>query len=82
MVEIKINKSGDYIKRVAVEVKVVPVEHRFKHARECNELNEQKNCKITVEKKLTKNQQIAYDQIIERQKFKEEKYIKKKFKKK
>jgi len=65
MVEIKIKiPDEDYFTRRAISVKEVPSELRYPHARNCAELKEQENCKLTVEKKLTKSQSEIYNMIL------------------
>ena len=53
-----------------------------KHTRECAELNEAKNCKITTSKDLTKEQKYFYNESFERQRRKEASAVNKKAKKK
>lgn len=54
----------DYITKRAKEVKVIPHHIRFSKTRKCKQLNQQKNCKIKVEKKLTKSQEEIYNEIL------------------
>ncbi len=51
------------------------------HTRPAREINQAINCKLTVGKKLTNDQMVLYNQILEEQRDKQEKYIKR-FKKK
>lgn len=77
MVEKKVPRiARDHITKLAKSVKVVE-EHVTRHTRTCYELNTSKNCKFTSEKKLTRDQQKAYNQILKDQRDKNERYIKK-----
>ena len=51
------------------------------HTRLAREINQAINCKLTVGKKLTNDQMVLYNQILEEQRDKQEKYVKR-FKKK
>ena len=70
-------------KRVGIGVvkKVVPLDLRLRHTRKASELNIATNSKNTVEKKLTKDQQGYYDQMLEDQRQREERRIDRKKKK-
>jgi hypothetical protein len=83
MVEKKIPQTNKehFIKR-AKSVKVVNLDVKLSHTRKCAELTEVKNCKITSEMKLTKKQQRYYSQVLEDQRDREERYMKKDIKKK
>lgn len=63
----------DFLTRSATEVKETSPEVRFSHTRPCYEVNEAKNCKITVEKEVSKSQSEFYGQVIAEQREKEEK---------
>jgi hypothetical protein len=72
MVEIKVKQPDPaYFTSGAVSKKETPAEIRFSHARICKELNQSENCKITVEKKLTRSQEQEYNMILKDQRDKE-----------
>jgi len=60
--------NADFYKGRSKEVKT----HDVNHTRPCSELAIEKNCKLTTEKKLTKNQSISYNQILKDQRDKDE----------
>ena len=74
MVEV-INRipKTDFLTRSATEVKETSPEIRSAHTRPCYEVNEAKNCKITVEKEVPKSQAEFYEQVLAEQREKEEK---------
>lgn len=70
-----------FIKR-AKSIRVIQLGTRIAHTRKCAELREGMNCKITSEKKLSKKESQYYGQVLERQRDRDEKYMKKNLKKK
>ena len=71
MVWKKINKpEEDYISKRAVSKKFSPMFSKA-HTRKAKELNLAKNCKKTVEKKLTKSQSKSYNFILDQQRMKD-----------
>lgn len=74
MVEV-FNKTPktDFLTRSATEVKETSPEIRFSHTRPCYEINEAKNCKMTVEKEVPREQAEFYEKAIAEQREKEEK---------
>ena len=65
-----INQKEKSLRSQAVEVANKPLFSSAK-TREAKEVNQQTNCKLVVEKKLTKNQESLYNQILEEQRIKD-----------
>jgi hypothetical protein len=70
----------DFISKKAVDKPMKPLFY-YSKTRESKELNLSQNCKVKTEKELTRRQKIIYNQILDDQREKEERYIKKKRKK-
>ena len=64
--------DADFFKKKATEVKIISDQAILRHTRKCNELNQATNCKITVEKKSTKQDQELYDQFLKEERLKNE----------
>ena len=60
-----------HISRRAIKKKANPL-FSHAHTRKGRELNQSENCKITTEKTLTRSQSIAYNQILDDQRMKNE----------
>ena len=67
---------------IGVVKKVISLDLRLRHTRKAIEANPAKNFKTTTEKKLTKDQQGYYEQMLEDQRQRDEERIKKNKKKK
>ena len=79
MVEVKeFRPSEKSITSHAIESKEPTMKIRLRGTRKSCELNQQRNCKITTEVKLTKAQKELYNQIIEDDREKTERKKKKK----
>ena len=77
MVEKKIpDVERNYYTSQAKEIKTPSLKLRLAHTRPSYEMHLNRNCKGTVEKKLSKAQQELAFQISEEQRIKNEKYIK------
>jgi len=82
MVEKKVpDVEREFYTKKAKEIKTPSLNLRLAHKRKSYEMNLNKNCKVTVEKKLSKAQQELSLQVSEAQKIKDEKYINRKRKK-
>ena len=66
----------NYYTRRAKEIRTPSLNLRLAHTRQSAEMNLNRNCKGTVEKKLSKEQQELSLHISEAQKIKDEKYMK------
>lgn len=66
------NISREHLIKRAKSVKTVDEKIISRHTRKCVEFKESNNCKNTVEKNLTKEQQNAYLEILKAQRVKEE----------
>jgi len=64
-------EEAEYISKRAVKKKFIPMFSRA-HTRKGKELNQSKNCKITVEKPLTTSQSKGYNQILDEQRFEDD----------
>lgn len=65
MVWKKVDKEAEkrYLTKRATESRGFLFSHA--HTREVSEVNQSSNCKKTVEKKLTRDQELAYNQMLE-----------------
>jgi len=67
-----IRPESSYLTKRAKRIKVIDPVYLSKHTRKCYELNQAKNVKNTIKKKLTKREQKIYFQELERQRLREE----------
>lgn len=76
------NLDRHSVTKRAKSVKTVDQKIISRHTRECKELKEGEDCKITVEKKLTKDQEEYYKQVLADQRIREDGRMKRNLKKK
>lgn len=82
MVEKKVPDVGrEFYTKKAKEIKTIPLKVKLAHTRKSYEMDLSKNCKKTVEKKLSKSEQELSFQIAEAEREKNERYLKRKKKK-